>query len=429
MLTLTTSVADAVNNEKAIAWLLKITLDSTTYYFGSNIPLTLSGTPYVGGFIIQGGVGEIEQGMDILEGGGIDYIGALKITLNNFADEGFVHKYFPPFSSNQWLNRKVEVGIAGPGATASSDVTWLYTGRIDDVNASLSEVVLDVMDWQERFEQDLPKVLINKETYPNAPEESIGLPLPILYGDFVPTKESSANDWSDMYQWTYAPTICINKGQLIFCAAGHVTHTMTTDRAYHRVDGMKAFGIIICGSNYPVTDNDDSGISTIRFSTGNIYAEITLHLGARGIHNTVSDYYNAIDGDGNTSATVAFAGEKYLALTMDGLPNGNMARDTIYIWFENIGTQNYAVGYILPNDSVVNNVGGVQTVSSGEAVTGFYGKSMAEISDYQWLVYCEGAGNVDVIHFGLTIRYTISSIVYQTKAPLQFPIKGGVNIG
>jgi hypothetical protein len=415
-----------LNNEEPIYWYLAISLVSGNKLWWSNLEITQSN--FEGGFVIEGGLGEIETGIDIIEGGNVDYIGALKIRLNNFADPQFVHKYIHPFNSDIWINRPVDIYVSAKNVSDVWENQLLYTGRIDHVDASLEEVVLDVMDWQERYELDLPKTLVTKEDYPSAPDESIGLPLPILYGNFIPTKESSLWDWDDMYEGTYAPTICIDKDQLAFCAAGHITHTMTTDRAYHRTNGMKCSAIIVCGANYPSTNSNDSGISTIRFSTGNIYADMRLHFGARGVYNDVSDYQNAIDGSNDTSATVAFGGENHLVMTMTGLPSGDMATDSLYIIFENIGTQNYAVGYILPGDSVMNNIS-VETESGGVVLTGMRGKSMAEISDYQFAIYCEGAGNADVTHFGLVVRYTISDTVYSSKHPLSFPLTGGVKIG
>lgn len=323
MLTLTSKVAQAVDDNLPLTWIVKITLDGGALYFAS-MPCTISGVSYVGGYILKGGFGDIEEGIDILEGGGSGYIGAMSITLNEIVIAGGLHSLFSPHDSDIWINRKIEFGLIynDGGSLSTSDITWLYTGRVDDAAFSQPSVDLKILDWNEFENMTIPKKIINADDYPNAPKESLGLPLPILYGDFY-----SVNDVLDsdhFGEFMVCPTVCIDKTINKFAIAGHTTHTAL--RGYYHDGSIKSFAQLAVYDTSStvvptVEDTDDNGISTIYCPSGSIIGFYKSSFSNVSEDNNVANAVNAIDENRNTYVTLTNENDE-ISFYPAGLPSG-----------------------------------------------------------------------------------------------------------
>lgn len=418
MITLSAAVNNAIKNDEPIAWLLLVALDSATYYWGVNLPVTIPMTAnYVGGFVMQGGLGELEQSIDVLEGGNLDQVGSLKIRLNNFADENFVHTMFPPFSGNQWINRRVQIGIVQFDAPSSADIVWLYAGRIDHAEFTLQEVMLEVMDEQEQYEQDLPRTLIDRDAFSRAPEDSIGKPLPILYGNYLTPNTISTPLL--VGGWRVCPAICVDGPLMKFVVAGHVCHSAGATQIY-RTSAMKGISFLEIETsagvfNSPTTDVDDAGMATISLPAGNICCLVISSFALAGKDNTVTNFYNAINQDVDTTvAEVEQGGEEVLALQIDGLPSGQ-GKGNFSLFFRVIGAHKFTTGYLLDGEGMgsfhpIASYEGLSTDEDGPLdVISIDGVDTIDLLTRQWIVRCSGSGeHADVSVFGYLAFITLT---------------------
>jgi hypothetical protein len=206
----------------------------------------------------------------------------------------------------------------------------------------LNEVMLDVMDWQERFELDLPKTLIDKETYPNAPEEVLGLPLPIVYGDFR-TINDVANQNTYPHKNYCVPIICIDSTTPKFCIAGHVCHTVYNELILQS-SNMSDFGRVRFENpagtlNDPSATADDGGLAMISFSPGLIIISILCFALRTGTNNegdlTVLQNTNPSD-----EVDLLYNATEILSFHIGDLPPGTLnanfsGRHLFLIWGKN----------------------------------------------------------------------------------------------
>jgi len=423
LITLTSKVIQAFNTSSGLTWIVKLSLDDATRYWASD-NLTISGQEHYGHFILDDGLEDIEQSVDISIGGGLGSIGNTALRLKEIVTQNGLHRDFKPQSSGtELLNRSVDIGcVFKLGTLSTSDIVWLYKGTVDDYNLSIDGIDLDVVGASELDKITLPKELINATDYPQAPKENIGEPLPIVYGTLSGTY--SISPYTDSLTGIPAPTICIDKTTMKFAVAGHVVNSFGL--AYHRSSGMKGWGLLytettIGNVTAPTQDSDDTGIATIVLAAGSITGFLLFHLSTRGIQNTVTNYYNAIDGSDSTTATVSEAGNQYLAMTIDGLPSGNIpeAFGTITIYSGTDGSgENYKIGYVNDNSGVLNNLATYAPAAAGQttALTGMGGKNSGEIGRIQFVCYCTVVTHTaDVKNFGISYYYTISEGTVSAK--------------
>jgi hypothetical protein len=413
----------ALNNEEPISWYLQIYPASGSKLWWSN--RQINEPNFEGGFVIEGGLGDIETGIDILEGGNVDYIGALKIRLNNFADPNFVHKYIHPFSSDVWVNRQVDIHIGAYDVNGVFENMVLYHGRIDHVDASLEEILLDVMDYQERYEIDLPKTLITKEDYPNAPDESLGLPLPIVYGDLL-TRTLHASEFG--FEPGF-PTICTDLYSKIYLIAGH-SIKQTQQPQYHDGKMYQAAKVrvqIAFGSSDNIDVTEIGGHSVYSFGQGNLYLEMFAVPRKAGYYNNVTDFKNAIDFDTDTSALVSQAGNQYLALQLENLPSGEiLSRAELFgtseltiVQGSSVAVGNFKLGLIEPNSDTLTQwavfAPSSSTSFSSSAFPSLHGKTTSEIMKYQFVIFCNDGGesiSIKGLCVGLYIALTDNRFDY-----------------
>ena len=396
MITLTSNLNTAFNTTKGLTWIVKLTLDDATRYWASEI-VTISSQEYVGRFIVD--VAEIDQSVDISIGGGLASVGNASLELNEIVTQNGLHRDFKPQSAGtELLNRTAEIGcIYNFGSLSTTDIVWLYKGVIDDYNLAIEGIGLDVVGAREVETLDLPRELVNKTDYANAPKESIGLPLPILYGDFQTGNYDGSVTVGIINEiYTVCPTVCVDKSNVKFIAAGHVCKSVAEGQ-YYKTDSMKSAAILFVESSVGTytsleRDEDNAGYSTIVIPKGTIIANCFGLFSRAGRENTVTTFQNTIDGDTSTTATVSQAGMQYLALHLEGLPDGKTVNNLI-MYVNTSGAYLFRIGTI-PDGSTMAGYVNISTptgvgsafVSADFATTGL---TANDILRKQFVVNCD----------------------------------------
>lgn len=285
MISLSSNVSDGLNANASPAWVIRLILDSDVLLW-SSIPFQEvdENVPVVGKYPLSGGLSEISQSIDISEGGNLAAVGNCSLAVNEFANASGTHtEYLPQVGGTELLNRVVQIGIAYPASgnvSLATDVVWLYSGVVSDYNSNRTTLSLDVIGVREVEQRIIPTIILDKGIYPDCPDENVGKPLPILYGNF----SGQNNDTDIEYQMMMpAPLICIDQVQKIFVAAGHETSTAGYKHVWLYDSPTKTYVYIktIDGSlttAFPTINNNDAGRTTITFSGGFMFAEAYIRL-------------------------------------------------------------------------------------------------------------------------------------------------------
>jgi hypothetical protein len=197
----------------------------------------------------------------------------------------------------------------------------------------------DLQSCQWVFEAELifehrtiPQTTISKEDYPRAPKQSIGSPIPLLYGIFTMSTTGTRGDAAHGL-FHYAPTICIDSTKGLYVAAEHAVSAITDDTVGIYLSAFNTYGVGLYAWDGAAADYPDvviTGPSTIQiavavtaasgvFKVGNVWISPTM----KGIYNQVSaDSDNVVDLDYNTSLTVG-ASTRYSAKFLPGSINSN----------------------------------------------------------------------------------------------------------
>jgi hypothetical protein len=184
--------------------------------------------------------------------------------------------------------------------TAKSDAELIFTGICKQPEFNLSEVSFEITEDDSVF-IDVPVNIISLNNYGNAPEESIGNPLPIIYGDDW--------DWSQALNKheSISPCICVDQYSQKYCIANHkVKHAdMGTNG-----DDIKIYlgDAGIHGYLYaPNVSYDNDAEGSFFTLNGNVYYHFFNVPILKGdqYSSAITDYSNALDYSISTSITLS----------------------------------------------------------------------------------------------------------------------------
>jgi hypothetical protein len=371
MRTLPANFSTGLSNNYRMVWLVKLTGSAATYYWLTNktgrtatsdVALTEStvAKTYDSSLLAKSvnnsglyAISEIEQNIDISMGGAVGSSSDVDLTLLNQL------RLDTTLAGYGLENRAVSIycGFIPDGATPTLEVTdmvCLWTGVFDSHEEDYSQTICYLKDARDQRHKLIPQTIIDKETYPYAPDESIGQVLPILYGDFIVAGLDVDNIYFEMY--SLVPAICINKIINDFVVAGHITHT--TGGVYYHDGNMKAPAKVYSydGANFnsPTLSANDSGLSTIIIPQGQIAGLCYQLLSRSAQGNTITDYDGAIDGDMATYAELPNTAGQRLELCADGLSSGAFLGTggiSPYLYFDTIvSADSFQWGYIDGDD-------------------------------------------------------------------------------
>jgi len=267
-----------------------------------------SSKSFAGNMLAEGKLGTIKQSVDIEQGGNVAKVSGLTLQILNPEYNG-TDRFDQSFVGNL-ENREVEIRLAfWTGSNpAWSDTLLLYKGVVEDMDYDYGIYKIKVQDAGFKRHKDIPDLIIDKDTYPEAPEENIGKTIPLLYG----TVSGGVFQLGTAF---YPPAICINKNKYIFAVSRNKAGMIHTEYQEVYCDDADCFAALIkAGAGASFTTNK-ARPSTFQFSLSSRYdTQHATQLGRQGDKTlpTTLDYRNAVDTDASSYFTLGASQELWL---------------------------------------------------------------------------------------------------------------------
>lgn len=261
----TTATFDKYNLRKDIAgtYIIKITGDSTTFYLADRvIDLSASSIKTLGVVLSYG---TITQKLDIFKKKAT--ISNVKVKLINtpyFRDANGELCLSDKFGADGIINASVEIYYWYEGITDIDDCLKVFDGLVQPMkNVTPETLEFDIFDNSVFYYRTIPADFVDITQFPNAPPESIGKALPIVFGDFD-------MDTENVGRLSEGVWIALDK----IAFAGHKLKSITSVWVY---DTNLNKLVKLESTDYTVT-LDDSGISTVQIDDMNACDAHFYHL-------------------------------------------------------------------------------------------------------------------------------------------------------
>lgn len=253
-----------VNNETI--WVLKIGTSTPIYISTKDIVLdnTFDGQALNRNNYLS----DITQLSTIQDSGGTGSVSSFSFSIsryiNNTSLDGFFEEFYP--AGSEYLTSKiVDLGICWVGATADTDITWLFRGRIIDYSYQQRQLDLVVFQESEITNKEVPYYQVQKDFnneisyYINAPEESYGVVIPIAYGDLTIGAQILGYIDTRLDYGNLCPCIRTSKSKNAYIVTSHKCHTVSADNVlWGNVDAVVYFYISNLSAYMAVYNRDDS---------------------------------------------------------------------------------------------------------------------------------------------------------------------------
>ena len=314
MLSFDTSLSNALKNANTTAfWVLKLYYNDESNFIGVSDRHRQDGTDIYYGIVAS--FGTLRQSLDFFNF--TTSIGNMSVTLINSDDSIKGGRFTDLLSTNNFANRKWELFLnTNETSTLDTAARMIGTGVISgEIDFDRNNTTLTLLDNSSRYHKQVPINVVDSSTYPNAPENNIGKPIPIAYGDFyektdvgtIPT--SHFDRFSNFYKGAF-PAIVTDKWDVGEAASeakvdSQALHTLDSENLYFFKNG---FFPTFTGTCDATTNNP-----VVEFSGGTASVYIPLSSSGQGsgtITNSgsVSNPTNAVDGSFSTVATIAANG-------------------------------------------------------------------------------------------------------------------------
>lgn len=164
----------------------------------------------------------IEESYDFTNGGTIGSVANITIGIPRSNSNSLFNSYhneFYPNTNVHLYNGLCELGIGWEGITDYENITWLYEFYVQNVQLDYNFMNISLYSF-DFYKEELPKHIIQNENafanyyFPNAPEDNIGLALPLLYGNFKSTIFT-------LNRVNLAYTVCVDDVDFQFIYATH----------------------------------------------------------------------------------------------------------------------------------------------------------------------------------------------------------------
>lgn len=297
-------------------------LDNIVYLSTRDINLTNN---YSGQLLNKNNyISEIPFNSTILEGGGTGSVTSFNFSISRYVSDtnldGFINEFYPSTDGGFIVGRVIDFGLCWIGATADTDITWLFRGRVIDYTYLQRQLNFVVFQESELTNKEIPYYTIQKtfnngvSYYLNAPTENYGINIPIVYGSFNLTSLPF-----DIKQ--FSPSPCIDKRYLMFIQASHKLYSQNhpgyTNSLFRYIDGLDTYMIMIPDNGTSTNNNYLSKVqlyAQTRAANESIYG--TLYLVPKGIGQTsdINDIEDILNDTDTTYVVVNDADELGLKL-------------------------------------------------------------------------------------------------------------------
>lgn len=233
-------------NDNAIIWVIELELSTGNLYFCSGFNTesvsldTGSEMRVYANKLQRNSLSLYPQSIPAESAGGIGSRNGFQFVIAAYGGYD-QNDFYPATGSPDVLMSNCRLGWIWSGATDTSDITWLYDGQVENFEAKPDGLYFDVTESNFIEITSLPPYTIQKDYddkvsyFPQAPKDSLGKPIPIVYGEF------------DKYTLEYGkhrltPAIIVNPSQMQYLAACH-----KFDYTYEDINGKAGAFIYATG--------------------------------------------------------------------------------------------------------------------------------------------------------------------------------------
>ena len=362
---ITTSMTQGYDNDLILV--AKINLDSEIMYFSDcEDKITLSGIDFDGKVILNNSISEATKDIDVINGGTIGQVGNLDLALARYTSynngtttfNNFFNDFYPATSKPLLTSKTVDIGVVWSGATATSEITWMYQFYIEDYSWDDHALYLSCIEYDELVAKQLPYYVIQNENdngvgyFATASESDLGQVLPLLYGDFAYLN-------LDYEDYRLAPTIRSGVGHT-YKASSHICKEVDSgDKLYLYVDKVKTMMQLSVTS--PTNTNTRAGHSILLTARkAKITGEIKI-IPRAYLESPYggTDLNNCIDKDASTYGTIGVNTTSAFKFGTDfsrnelGEFSGITAENSfVVMWDANGGNVDFQIKYYHPQMGV-----------------------------------------------------------------------------
>ena len=340
-----------VGLDKNAIFVLKIELDSQTFYFSNaEDKITLSSIDFDGKVILSdNGLSSLIKEIDCTRGGTLGQVGYFDFSLSRYTDFSGFSDFFDDFFPNNSVylsGRFVHIGVVWSGATTTSEITWLRKFVIRNYNYNNDFMNFNCDEYTQIYQKRLPyyKVQTKEDNgvsyFADAPEYSIDEIIPIVYGSFA----TENFEYSD---FLLSPALLINKREFEYLVSSHPCHTVCNSatggaggvRLYQYVKGAdSAMTIEGVSGKTSLTNTERGHIVKLNTNGSAVWGELILQLkkyldgsfqfdvSVASVDFAGTDIDNLSDSDSSSFASVGIDETAALQLNTDtnGMEIGNL---------------------------------------------------------------------------------------------------------
>tara|TARA_R110002074_G_scaffold401736_1_gene601115 strand:- start:1147 stop:3624 length:2478 start_codon:yes stop_codon:yes gene_type:complete len=300
MLSFDSGLTNALKNANTTAfWVLKLYYNDESAFIGVSDRHRQDGTDIYYGLVTSWGT--YRQSLDFFNF--TTSIGNMGVTLINTENSIKGKRFSDLLATNNFANRKWELFLnTNETATLDTAARMIASGVISgEISYDENSTTLTLFDNTTRLHKKIPANKIDSATYTNAPENNIGKPIPMAFGDFSVDSNAptSTTEFDRHFTKGKFPAIISDEwnatnARVEAIVDGHAISTLNNKNIY----GYKS------KLYFPVDDANatetEAGPATISFKGGVWYVYLPLKK-----HNTyiTGNYANEIDGDFTTAGS------------------------------------------------------------------------------------------------------------------------------
>lgn len=294
---------DTPLNDNQARFVVKIESDTPIYLSNYLDGITLSSVLYDGAPLVKNSLQDNGKSIDISNGGGIGNIQAFQLQIaryqTNTALNDFFNDLFPATGKQYLIARPISIGFCWEGATTAGEITWFFYGYIDEYSYNADTITLLCLEYAELENIELPPYKLQRENdngisyFPDAPEDNIGLSLPIIYGDF--TLKSGEGTTKNIIS-PLCPTLLVDETKIKGIVASHECNTSADTYQYIDSLGVKqaidGFDITAAPAQISVKNNNyaGTGYTLLDGDDGSIIGGIIIYPSQKGVLSPVGDF-------------------------------------------------------------------------------------------------------------------------------------------
>jgi hypothetical protein len=213
--------------DNQVVWIIRISIDESTVFYLSDADdkITLSSQDYDGKVIQKDSIGTVSNSADFSGVGSVSNFTFGIARYNELSGlSNFFNDLFPATSGDYLIGATVEFGIVWNTATTESQITWLNTFYIEDYEYVADYMTLFCVAIDELQNKQIPYYEIQSDYddgisyFDQAPADSYGAFMPILYGDAFIAETFLAYMNETVYR---APTIVVDESKMKVVVSYH----------------------------------------------------------------------------------------------------------------------------------------------------------------------------------------------------------------